>query len=46
MYEVTFGSQEVNLDAYSTFAGNERIIVTSSEHFKKLPLKTAELLAH
>ena len=45
MYEVTFGSQEVNLDAYPTFVGNERIIVTSSEHFKKLPLKAAELHA-
>ena len=44
MYEKTFGPLEVNLEAYSTFAGNQRIIVVSSEHFKKLPITENDLL--
>jgi hypothetical protein len=43
MYETTFGPLEVNLEAYSTFVGNQRILVTTVEHFKKLPIKDATL---
>jgi hypothetical protein len=38
MYKETFGALEVNLDAYSTFVGNERILLTTTDHFKKLPM--------
>ena len=39
LYEANFGSLEVNLEAYTTFVGNERIIVVTAENFKKLPLR-------
>jgi hypothetical protein len=44
MYERTFGPQEVNLEAYSTFIGNERILVVTKETFLKLPVKDTDLL--
>jgi 4-amino-4-deoxy-L-arabinose transferase-like glycosyltransferase len=44
MYETTFGPLEVNLEAYSTFIGNQRILVTTVEHFRRLPIKQAVLL--
>jgi 4-amino-4-deoxy-L-arabinose transferase-like glycosyltransferase len=43
MYEKVFGPLEVNLEAYSTFGGNERIIVVTRENFGKLPLAETEL---
>jgi hypothetical protein len=43
MYDKTFGPLEVNLEAYSTFVGNERILVVSAEKFKKLPLTEKDL---
>jgi hypothetical protein len=43
MYETTFGPLEVNLEAYSTFVGNQRILVTSADHFRKLPIKSSVL---
>lgn len=39
LYEKYFGALEVNLEAYTTFAGNERIIVVKAENLKKLPLQ-------
>jgi len=33
----------VNLEAYTTFIGNERIIVITKENFRKLPLKDTDL---
>jgi 4-amino-4-deoxy-L-arabinose transferase-like glycosyltransferase len=45
MYETTFGPLEVNLEAYSTFVGNERIILMPAEHLKKLPLKIQDMVA-
>jgi hypothetical protein len=44
MYERTFGPLEVNLEAYSTFIGNERILVVTKETFLKLPVKDTDLL--
>jgi len=44
MYEANFGPLEVNLEAYSTFVGNERILVTTVEHFRKLPIKETVLV--
>jgi hypothetical protein len=44
MYETTFGPLEVNLEAYSTFVGNQRILVTTVEHFRRLPIRQAVLL--
>ena len=44
MYEATFGAREVNLEAYPTFVGNERIHLTSNRHFERLPLKTEEMI--
>ena len=38
LYEANFGALEVNLDAYPTFLGNQRIIVVTAENFRKLPL--------
>jgi len=43
MYDKTFGPLEVNLDAYATFIGNERILVASAAHFSKLPLKVTDI---
>jgi 4-amino-4-deoxy-L-arabinose transferase-like glycosyltransferase len=43
MYDRNFGSLEVNLDAYSTFIGNERILVMSRAHFKRLPMTENDL---
>ena len=43
LYERVFGPLEVNLEAYTTFVGNERIIVVTKENFHKLPLKDMEL---
>ena len=43
LYERIFGPQEVNLEAYTTFIGNERIIVITKENFRKLPLKDTDL---
>ena len=43
LYERVFGPQEVNLEAYTTFIGNERIIVITKENFRKLPLKDTDL---
>ena len=43
LYERVFGPQEVNLEAYTTFIGNERIIVVTKENFRKLPLKDTDL---
>ncbi len=44
MYERVFGSLEVNLDAYPTFIGNDRILVVSTENFKQLPIKEKDIL--
>jgi len=44
LYEEVFGPLEVNLEAYTTFIGNERIIVVTKENFRKLPLKETDLL--
>jgi len=44
-YDKTFGGLEVNLEAYPTFVGNERILVVSRKHFGRLPL-TAQYLAY
>jgi hypothetical protein len=38
LYEKTFGPLEVNLEAYSTFMGNQRILLVTAENFRKLPL--------
>jgi hypothetical protein len=43
MYEKTFGPLEVNLDAYSTFIGNERILVVTRKRFESLPIKVTDL---
>jgi len=43
LYERVFGPQEVNLEAYTTFIGNERIIVVTKDNFRKLPLKETDL---
>jgi Dolichyl-phosphate-mannose-protein mannosyltransferase len=45
MYEANFGAKEVNLDAYPTFVGNERILLTSIDHFQKLPLTAKDLIS-
>ena len=44
-YDTTFGSMEVNLEAYPTFTGNERILVVSRKNFGRLPM-TVEDLSH
>lgn len=44
LYEKVFGPLEVNLEAYTTFVGNERIIVVTKEKFRKLPLKEMDLV--
>jgi hypothetical protein len=44
MYETTFGALEVNLDAYPTFVGNQRILVVTAAHFKRLPINEAAML--
>jgi hypothetical protein len=43
-YDESFGALEVNLEAYPTFVGNERILVVARKHLARLPL-TAEYLA-
>jgi len=45
MYAKNFGALEVNLDAYPTFIRNQRILVTTTNHFERLPIKTADMLA-
>ena len=42
-YETTFGALEVNLDAYPTFMGNQRILLSTADHFRKLPLKLEDI---
>jgi 4-amino-4-deoxy-L-arabinose transferase-like glycosyltransferase len=37
LYETTFGAHEVNMEAYSTFIGNQRILLVTAENFRKLP---------
>jgi 4-amino-4-deoxy-L-arabinose transferase-like glycosyltransferase len=44
LYEQTFGPQEVNLDVYSTFIANQRIILTTPERFKVLPIGIPQML--
>ena len=44
-YDTTFGGMEVNLEAYPTFTGNERILVVSRKNFGRLPM-TVEDLSH
>jgi len=44
-YDKNFGALEVNLEAYPTFVGNERILVVARKHLARLPI-TAEYLAH
>lgn len=44
MYETTFGAQEVNLNSYPTFVGNERILVLTARHFHDLPIKESDLV--
>jgi 4-amino-4-deoxy-L-arabinose transferase-like glycosyltransferase len=43
LYEKVFAPLEVNIEAYSTFIGNERILLVSSDKFKELPMKEADL---
>jgi hypothetical protein len=43
MYERTFGPLEVNLEAYPTFVGNERILVVTRKNFEALPLRSTDL---
>jgi hypothetical protein len=43
IYEATFGAQEVNLHAYPTFIGNQRILLTTARHFRRLPIKSKEM---
>lgn len=42
-YDKTFGAQEVNLEAYPTFVGNERILVVSKESLARLPVTPQSL---
>jgi len=44
LYTATFGALEVNLEAYTTFVGNQRILVVTRERFDKLPIKEKDLL--
>jgi hypothetical protein len=43
LYEKIFGPLEVNLEAYTTFLGNERILVVTRKKFETLPLTGADL---
>jgi 4-amino-4-deoxy-L-arabinose transferase-like glycosyltransferase len=43
-YERIFGGMEVNLEAYPTFVGNERVLVVNRERMDRLPV-TADYLA-
>lgn len=38
LYEANFGALEVNLEAYTTFVGNQRIIVVRKDNLRKLPV--------
>jgi len=44
LYTKMFGPLEVNLEAYSTFLGSERILVVTSAAFKSLPLNASDLV--
>jgi len=44
MYVRSFGALEVNLDAYPTFIGNQRILLTTTKHFQRLPIKAKDML--
>jgi len=44
LYDATFGAQEVNLEAYPTFVGNQRVIVVSRKQLDALPVKVNELI--
>ena len=39
----TFGAMEVNLEAYPTFVGNERILVVARKHLARLPITARHL---
>lgn len=43
-YDKVFSGLEVNLEAYPTFVGNERILVVARRHLARLPI-TAQYLA-
>ena len=44
LYDKIFGPLEVNMEAYSTFLGNQRILQVTEETFRKLPIKESDLL--
>ena len=44
LYETTFGALEVNLDAYPTFVGNQRILLLTAGNFPKIPFKMQDLM--
>jgi hypothetical protein len=44
MYEKVFGPLEVNLEAYTTFIGNQRILLVNRETLQTLPIKETDLI--
>jgi len=43
LYERNFGPLEVNIEAYTTFVGNERIFVMSADRFRQLPITVKDI---
>jgi 4-amino-4-deoxy-L-arabinose transferase-like glycosyltransferase len=43
LYERTFGALEVNLGIYTTFIGNQRILLLTARHYGRLPIKVEDM---